>query len=115
MSIFKRKSLHLFGGNSGYDGYSMSIRAREARDNGRFPKTDFRSYYRITLPSFNVLVRLLIIDGTEWHHTGCYGRRTTFYSWMFPKYWEIYKQNKQQIDRLAREGKDKEIGVIFNK
>lgn len=32
----------VFGGNSGYVGYSMSKRAAEAKEEGRYPKTEFR-------------------------------------------------------------------------
>lgn len=31
-----------FGGNSGYVGYSMSKRALNARNEGSYPKTDFK-------------------------------------------------------------------------
>ena len=109
------KKYKIIGGNSGYDGYSMSWRAREARCDGRFPKVAFRSYYNITENSFKILVELRIINDNEWHHTGCYGRRTIFYSWVLPDYRVIYIQNKQLIDRLSREGKQMEIDSIFRK
>lgn len=92
-----------YGGNSGYVGYSMSVRAAEARRNGRFPKGDFRSYYNITLNSFNLLVEIGIIDDTEWHHTSKYGNQTTFYSWQNDEYQEYYSTNKKEIDKLSRE------------
>lgn len=109
----RNKKYQIFGGNSGYDGYSMSIRAREARREGRYPKGDFRSVYRVTEKSFKALIVLRIIDNDEWHHTGCYGRRTTFYSWIQEEYREIYERNKRLIDAFARQDKITEIEAIF--
>lgn len=92
-----------YGGNSGYVGYSMSKRASEARLFGHFPKGDFRSEYNITLNSFNLLVKLGIIDDTEWHHTSKYGNRTTFYSWLDDNFLSIYTDHKNEIDKLSLE------------
>lgn len=91
-----------FGGNSGYVNYSMSRRAAEARKAGRFPKTDFRSYYNVTPKSFEMLIGLDIINGDEWHHTSKYGNRTNFYSWAEPEYRQWYEDNKTLIDKMAR-------------
>lgn len=37
-----------YGGNRGYVGHSMSQRAAEAREKGRYPKTGFRKTYGLT-------------------------------------------------------------------
>ena len=70
-----------YGGNSGYVGYSMSRRAAEAREEGRFPKTDFKKEYHVSEHALKALVRTGFIDGSEWHHTSKYGNRTPFYGW----------------------------------
>lgn len=108
-----KRNYKIFGGNIGYDGYSMSVRAREARLDGRFPKGDFRSKYGVTEKSFKALVLLKIIDDNEWHHTGCYGRRTTFYAWNKNEYEQIYSKNKRLVDVMARQCRTDEIEAMF--
>lgn len=99
--------LSVFGGNRGYVGYSMSKRASHAREEGRYPKTDFKKEYGIGDTSFGLLLDAGLITGGEWHHTSMFGNRTTFYGWGAPWMAEAYRENKQAIDRLARErGKD---------
>lgn len=71
-----------YGGNSGYVGYSMSVRAAEAREEGKFPKTDFCKEYKVSPAALSALVEARMIDNTEWHHTSIYGNRTTFYAWV---------------------------------
>ncbi|MBR5898580.1 MAG: hypothetical protein IKZ14_03835 [Muribaculaceae bacterium] len=51
----------IFGGNSGYVGYSMSKRAAEAREEGRYPKTDFKKVYRI-LAQYLYMVMLYLTE-----------------------------------------------------
>ena len=91
-----------YGGNSGYVGYSMSKRAAQAREEGRFPKTDFKKEYGVTEKSFNALVKIGAIDDSEWHHTSKYGNKTTFYRWDDDLYESVYRDNKAEIDKLAR-------------
>ena len=93
----------IFGGNSGYVGYSMSKRAAEAREEGRYPKTDFKRVYRIPQSTLDALVKVGVIDNTEWHHTSMYGNRTVFYGWNEPWYGDAYAENKKEIDRLIKE------------
>lgn len=97
-----------FGGNSGYDGYSMSKRAVEARADGKFPKTDFKRVYSISENTLEVLVKLDIINDNEWHHTSMWGNRITFYSWDdnedgLSDFSVIYKENKKAIDKLCKD------------
>ncbi len=86
-----------YGGNSGYYGYSMSRRAIEAREEGRYPKTDFKKEYGINDRTLKVLVELGVISDNEWHHTSKYGNKTVFYSWEDDDDIQVYRQNKKQI------------------
>ena len=97
--MFSRKPI---GGNSGYVGYSMSKRAETAREEGRYPKTDFKKEYGITDKTLDALVELGIVNNSEWHHTSSYGNRTTFYGWAEPWYAEYYADHKAEIDKSVR-------------
>lgn len=108
LALCKKRSVsgigyRAFGGNSGYDGYSMSVRARKARAEGKYPKTDFRKIYHLTDAAFNALLRTMYIINSEWHHTSKFGNRTEFYEWDKPELATFYLENKKQIDLLARE------------
>lgn len=91
------------GGNSGYVGYSMSKRAAEAREEGRYPKTDFKKEYGVSGKSFDLLQKAGIIYNSEWHHTSKFGNRTDFYSWDEPEFAEYYAANKKRIDKAINE------------
>lgn len=91
-----------FGGNSGYVGYSMSKRASRARNEGAFPKTDFKKEYGLTAQVFDLLDKLGIIYVSEWHHTSKFGNRTNFYRWDEDEYIDIYLENEKDIKKLAR-------------
>lgn len=71
-----RKSI---GGNSGYIGYSESVRSAEAKRNGKFPKTLFKKEYGLTEKKFQELLKRGIIYVSEWHHTSKFGNKTEFY------------------------------------
>lgn len=58
--------------NSGYVGYSMSIRAYQAREAGELPKTDFKRIYGIDPSKY--------ISHSSWHHTSKHFNKTYFYS-----------------------------------
>lgn len=103
-----------YGGNSGYSGYSMSKRAVEAREEGRFPKTDFKKAYSIDNRTLDVFVNFGIIDDTEWHHTSKYGNKTTFYSWVDDDDIQIYESNRELIRSLMRNNSFSEIAKLFN-
>ena len=97
-----------FGGNSGYVGYSISKRAAYAKEEGCFPKTEFKKYYGVSAAVFNVLVDIDVINDNEWHHTSMYGNKTTFYKWAEdfdnPEkgFYEIFCENKKEITALVR-------------
>lgn len=97
------RARNVFGGNSGYVGYSMSKRAYYAKEEGRYPKTEFRKVYNVTPKSLDLLVESGMIDDSEWHHTSSYGNRTTFYGWEDELYPIVYLSHKKEIDNLSRE------------
>ena len=99
----KIKEHRLVGGNSGYVGYSMSKRAEQAREEGRYPKTDFKKVYNISDKTLKALVSAGIIDDNEWHHTSKYGNKTTFYGWSEEKFATIYRLFKKEIDAIVKE------------
>ena len=82
MARYNNKRRNYYGGNSGYVGYSMSVRAAEAREDGKYPKTDFCREYKVSPAALSALVEARLIDDSEWHHTSVYGNRTTFYAWV---------------------------------
>ena len=92
----------VFGGNSGYVGYSLSKRAAEAKEEGRYPKTEFKKEYHITEKSLDALTRLGFIDNSEWHHTSMYGNKTPFYGWVEDEFAEDYLKHKKEIDSLCK-------------
>lgn len=104
---------HVFGGNSGYVGYSMSKRAAQAREDGRYPKTDFRKEYSVTPKTFDALVDAGVIDSGEWHHTSMYGNKTPFYGWK-PMYDAVYAANKKEVDKMARTLKMQQTEAEFS-
>ena len=95
-----------YGGNSGYVGYSMSKRAAEAREEGRYPKSDFKKVYDMPQATLDALVNAGVINDKEWHHTSVYGNKTTFYGWgaygESPYMSEYYKAHKTEIDEAAK-------------
>ena len=92
----------VFGGNSGYVGYSMSKRAAEAKEEGRYPKTEFRREYHITAKSLDMLTSLGFINNSEWHHTSMYGNKTPFYGWTEDEFADDYLKHKKEIDTLCK-------------
>ena len=92
----------VFGGNSGYVGYSMSKRAAEAKEEGRYPKTEFKKEYHITEKSLDMLTRLGFIDNSEWHHTSMYGNKTPFYGWTEDEFADDYLKHKKEVDTLCK-------------
>ena len=61
--------MNYFGGNSGYIGFSESIRSAEAKERGSYPKTLFCKEYNITSKLFAELLKRGIIEQDGWHHT----------------------------------------------
>ena len=93
----------VYGGNSGYVGYSKSKRAVWAEEEGRYPKTAFKKAYNMKDNVLSALTMLGIIDNTEWHHTSVYGNRTPYYGWVDEEFIKIYAENKEKIDALVKE------------
>ena len=90
------------GGNSGYVGYSMSKHAAEAKEEGRYPKTEFRREYHITAKSLDMLTSLGFINNSEWHHTSMYGNKTPFYGWTEDELADDYLKHKKEVDTLCK-------------
>ena len=89
----------------------MSVRAAQARKEGRFPKTDFLKEYGVSAKALQPLVDSGIISDREWHHTSKFGNKTTFYGWEEEEYADIYRDNKKEIDKIVK-GKN-EDGTSF--
>lgn len=90
------------GGNSGYVGYSMSKRALRARNEGAFPKTDFKKEYSVAASHFDYLLKAGIIYVSEWHHTSRFGNKTDFYRWDEDEYIDIYAQIKKKLSSIIK-------------
>ena len=68
------------GGNSGYIGYSESVRSYNAKKDGKYPKTVFKKEYSITEKKFKELEERGVISISEWHHTSKFGNKTDFWA-----------------------------------
>lgn len=90
------------GGNSGYVGYSMSKRALRARNEGAFPKTDFKKEYSVAASHFDYLLKAGIIYVSEWHHTSRFGNKTDFYRWDEDEYIDNYAQIKKKLSSIIK-------------
>ena len=74
----------------------MSKRAAEAKEEGRYPKTEFRREYHITAKSLDMLTSLGFIDNSEWHHTSMYGNKTPFYGWAEDELADDYLKHRKK-------------------
>lgn len=93
----------IVGGNSGYVGYSMSKRAAEAKEEGRFPKTQFVKEYGVPAAHLDALVAAGIISNDEWHHTSKFGNKTPFYGWVEDSFLQAYNDNKAAIEEIIKQ------------
>lgn len=101
--------------NSGYVGYSMSVRAKEAYENNEKPKSQWSKDELVdAVLSFNSnvdekMVKKLSVDYlrqnflemTSWHHTGKFFNRTDFYS-----------INEDAIEQLTNEDITKHLDYV---
>lgn len=78
------------GGNSGYVGYSMSVRAQQAYEDGKLNYSKLPTWAKR-------MVDADLVTTDEWHHTSSYGNETPFY-------------NVGQFDKLTDDQK-KETGI----
>lgn len=100
----------MYNANSGYVGHSMSVRAKNAYNEGLLPKTKIKKSdledAGIHLPvSFVKWMMPSIIKPTEWHHTSKHFNKTDFYNL------EDVKEQLEEIDiesRLAQYKEEKE-------
>ena len=91
-----------YGGNSGYVGYSMSKRAFNAREDGAYPKTDFKKNYNLSQPLLDMLVNAGVVSDDEWHHTSMYGNKTTFYRWNDFAY-KAFSENRDAVESVYKD------------
>lgn len=90
-----------FGGNSGYQGYSMSNRALEVYDNGKIP------YIKLPMWAKN-MVNTGIATTDEWHHTSVYGNKTPFY------HIDQFKENLTENNIKELENNNVDINQIID-
>ena len=91
-----------YGDNSGYVGYSMSKRAFNAREDGAYPKTDFKKNYNLSQPLLDMLVNAGVVSDDEWHHTSMYGNKTTFYRWNDFAY-KAFSENRDAVESVYKD------------
>jgi hypothetical protein len=65
--------------NSGYIGYSMSVRAVEARRSGQLPATDLANWARRWFPGVTAADVAAVLSASSWHHTSKNFNATNFY------------------------------------
>ena len=108
--------------NNGYDGYSMSIRAREAYENGEKPKSKWTKkeiieHIKQSNPSIvSIVSKMSLLEiknyflyRSSWHQTSQMYNRTDFYSMMSPE--EIAALRVEDLPEHKKE-KDKEITSV---
>ncbi|WPS85440.1 hypothetical protein SMD22_02070 (plasmid) [Brevibacillus halotolerans] len=75
----------MYNANSGYVGHSMSLRAKQAYNDGLLSFSKIRATHlkengiEISLKFFKWLVNKNYITPTEWHHTGKLYNKTNFF------------------------------------
>jgi hypothetical protein len=98
--------MRTFGGNRGYVGYSMSKRAAYAKEEGRYPMSEFKRVYQLSKNTFEKLIELNYISSSEWHHTSKFGNMTSFYHWIdeeaMNKTLSMSKDEKRTLDNLCK-------------
>lgn len=104
-----------FGGNSGYVGYSKSVRAVDAEGRGLRSKSQMDSSFadevnellpeneKVTLKQIKSALSSIRAD--EWHHTSMYGNKTDYYS---AETIADYFRPESEEERLERENKERE-------
>ena len=94
--------MKIFGGNSGYIGYSMSKRAAEAYSNGSLPKSKFSKEYKVPARMWDTLRSIQAVTSDGWHHTSKFGNRTYFYSWMDDEVRNIWVSRRKELINIFR-------------
>ena len=105
----------IYGGNSGYVGYSKSVRAMLAENEGKYPKTTFKKVYGLSEKKFKELEDRGIISVSEWHHTSMYGNRTNYYSIDDEFLFYAVIGDKEKAYELYLERKNKTAETVNNK
>lgn len=102
------------GGNSGYIGYSESVRSQQAKLDGKFPKTLFKKEYGLTEKQFNNMLERGIIYVSEWHHTSKFGNKTQFYAIDNKILFNFLKGDKKAALEAYKKTKDYSVPIKKN-
>lgn len=112
--MFKKENM-----NSGYVGYSMSVRAVQAYEDGDRPKSKWTKKeilsrieyknYNFTKEAINKMpVKILkeqLLTRTSWHHTGKFLNKTEFYNIDYDYLDEL---TNEKIENIIKEYKEEE-------
>ena len=123
--IEKENGYFMFNHNSGYSGYSMSLRAVDAYENGEMPlskwrKTDIlngineidpQKAEKLKKVKANILKERLLVC-SSWHHTSNHFNKTKFYS-INTDYVEMLTD--KDINKMLYEGKETQEEPSVNK
>lgn len=116
----------IFGGNSGYVGYSKSKRAVAAEVNGLRNKSQFDADFRdevnsilvangykaVTVSKMKTATKFVSAD--EWHHTSKFGNRTDYYSAeTIANFFMV--ENKGEDDEETKRAIEKEFDELISK
>lgn len=102
------------GGNSGYIGYSESVRSYSAKLQGKFPKTFFKKEFGLSEKIFNNLLDRQIVKVSEWHHTSKFGNKTDFYSIIDPLLFYMVTGEKKLAFQIYKQTRNYEKNIVYN-
>lgn len=101
----------MYNANSGYVGYSMSVRAEQAYNDGLLSFSKIKAKHLkendigISLKFFKWLVENNHITPTEWHHTGKLFNKTNFFD---------LDDVREQIQRLDLQNLESKFNNVVN-
>lgn len=100
-------------GQSGYNGFSRSVRATQAEAEGKFPKTTAAKELGLSVKAFTAGCDRAGISACEWHHVSKYANAVDFYDthecrasaafWVGAGQAYKAKANRAECARLARQ------------
>ncbi len=116
---------HPFGGNSGYYGYSKSVRAVEAEESGKRSISNFDNEFvskvndilqsveaeTISIAQAKRLAKEVTPD--EWHHTSMYGNKTNYYSPETIARAAMTDEQRARFDAAEEERERKEANALL--
>jgi len=84
------------------NGRLISRRAKEAEEDGSFPKQKFISHYKVSNRGFRLLSKLGLIGYAGWHHTGNSFKKTDYYGWSEEPFADAYSKNKKDLEEIEK-------------